>query len=138
MIPPSAPALIETLNLAVPMWIDRLQQLDGETRTNKALRWAADAADAVAFRGDALQFGGKKGEAADVFNHLARGLAALAHAPGGVLFQGRHWCVEHPAGVDCGFRPDLSCEASGFDVADAAPDPIRRRVETISVGGGLL
>lgn len=34
---------------------------------------------------------------ADTFNALARGLALLAHCPGGVSFAGPHWCTEsHP------------------------------------------
>lgn len=37
------------------------------------------------------------GGSADTFNHLARGLAALAYQPGGVTFAGRHWCTDHAA-----------------------------------------
>ena len=37
------------------------------------------------------------GGTADTFNHLARGLAALAYQPGGVDFAGRHWCADHRA-----------------------------------------
>jgi hypothetical protein len=35
-------------------------------------------------RGDVLMFGGKKGEAAELFNRLANALAVLAFAPGGI------------------------------------------------------
>ena len=37
------------------------------------------------------------GGTADTFNHLARGLAALAYQPGGVTAFGRHWCTDHRA-----------------------------------------
>lgn len=76
--------LVETLRLAVPLWMDELARLSPDHREHRLRRWARDAVDAVASRGDALQFGGKRGEAADVFNHMARGLAALAFCPGGV------------------------------------------------------
>lgn len=33
--------------------------------------------------------------AGEVFNYLARGLACLAHAPGGVTFAGLHFCTDH-------------------------------------------
>jgi hypothetical protein len=96
----SHPVLIETLRLAVPLWMDQLHHLHQSARDRKIRTWAADAADAVAHRGDTLQFGGKKGEAAQVFNHLARGLAAAAHQPGGITFAGEHWCTDHAACED--------------------------------------
>lgn len=71
-------------------------------------RWAAEAVEPIASRGDALQFGGKRGAAADVFNHLACGLAALAFSPGGVVFGGYHWCARvHQYGKRVASAPDL-------------------------------
>lgn len=96
----SHPVLIETLRLAVPMWIDQLRHLDESPRDRRIQAWARDAVDPIASRADALQFGGKKGEAAEVFNHLARGLAATAFQPGGVTFAGVHWCTDHAACED--------------------------------------
>lgn len=94
-IPPNHVVLLETLRVAVPLWMAGLAALPEPHRANQARSWAALAVDAVASRGDALQFGGKKGEAADVFNHLARGVAAAAYTPGGVTFAGIHWCADH-------------------------------------------
>jgi hypothetical protein len=54
-------------------------------------RLATDGADEIASHGDDLQFGGK--HCAPTFAALARGLAVLAHQPGGVSFAGLHWCV---------------------------------------------
>lgn len=89
-------ALTTTLQLAVPLLIDQLARLDERTRDQIRVRWAADAATEVGSKGDVLQFGGKPGRSAEVFNHLARGLAALAWQPGGVTFAGMHWCAERP------------------------------------------
>ncbi len=76
------------LSAAVPLWIAEF----------KHLPWSAveaiarESGQAVASTGDVIQFKGrKKGESAKAFNHLARGLAALAFAPGGVTFLGDHW-----------------------------------------------
>lgn len=96
----SHPTLVITLTAAVPLWIHQLAHLDEHTRDRQRMWWAAEAADAVAYGGDALQFGGKRGEAAKVFNHLARGLAAAAFNPGGITAFGEHWCVNHTACVD--------------------------------------
>ena len=95
-------ALTATLQLAVPLWIAQLQQLAGDTRHEQARAWAEAAIDPVCSRADILLYrGGKKGQAAEVFNHLARGLAALAHAPGGVTFAGLHWCTDPHPPVPC-------------------------------------
>lgn len=86
--------MVETLRVAVPMWIDHLRHLPGPGQLEAVrLAWAKNAADQVAHRGDVLQYGGKRGEAAEVFNHLAKGLAAAAFQPGGVTFAGEHWEV---------------------------------------------
>lgn len=67
-------------DLRYHMWPD-LQQL------------ATEASTTIASHGDDLQFGGKK--CASTFAALARGLAVLAYAPGGVTFLGVHWCAVH-------------------------------------------
>ena len=107
--------LVLTLRLAVPLRIAELQLLAGETRTRQVRWWAREAGDVVAHKGDVLQYGGKRGAAAMVFNHLARGLAALACMPGGVSFAGTHWCVEHPRGTVLPAHT-LYCNASGVEV----------------------
>jgi hypothetical protein len=78
----------------VPLDIAALRAMRADLREQLRLRWAAEAAEAIAHKGDVLQYGGKRGEAADVFNHLAKGLAAAAFQPGGVTFAGLHFeCV---------------------------------------------
>jgi hypothetical protein len=89
--------LVVTLSLAVPMRIHQL--LTSPDRDGLQRMWASRAATEVGSHGDDLMFGSKKkGTTADVFNRLAEGLAALALCPGGVLFAGQHWCVEHLGG----------------------------------------
>ena len=135
MIVATGPVMADLLSLclgaAVPLYIGELQQLHGETRARQIRRWAGVAGDAVAYRGDVLQYGGGRGEAADVFNQLARGLAVLAHAPGGVLFNGQHWCVEHRTGCPARSIADLSCRRDGFDTDD-------RPVTQITVKAAVL
>lgn len=74
------------LMVAVPMWIDRIKR-EAWTFERRAER-AAICGQHVAEKGDVLQFGGKKGEAAEAFNRLAEGLACAAFQPGGVRFAG--------------------------------------------------
>lgn len=84
--------LVETLALAVPLWMDEIRDLTDAQRVARAKRCGA----MVAERGDVLQFGSTRpGKAAEVFNALAEGLACAAYQPGGVTFAGRHWCTDH-------------------------------------------
>lgn len=90
----SAPSTVMTIALeaAVPLHIGDLARQPWQ-----AVEEIAHAsADIVASKGDVLQFGGRKGEAAGAFNGLARGLAALAFCPGGVRFAGLHFAAQHP------------------------------------------
>jgi hypothetical protein len=85
--------LLLTLQAAVPLRIQELQTLEADDRDAVLTRWAEDAVDAITSRGDALWGGRAPGAAADVCNHLARGLAALAYQPGGVRFADQRWEV---------------------------------------------
>ena len=76
-----------TLEVAVPLWIEDVRSWTTERRMNRA----AICGQHIAEKGDVLQFGGKKGEAAEAFNRLAEGLAILAYWPGGVTFSGVRW-----------------------------------------------
>jgi hypothetical protein len=130
--------LMSTLQLAVPMLINELMSMPEQSmRTDTAQHWAKVAVDEVASYGDALQFGGKRGEAARVFNATAKGMAALALNPGGVLFNGVHWCVEHPTGLRTESIAGLECTQSGYE--PVAPRPVRRPrpIVTATVGGAL-
>lgn len=84
-----------SLGAAVQLRIAELAALDPDDRDRVVRVWAVDAADLVSQNGDQLMFktpaGPNQPGTAAVFNALARGLAALAHQPGGVRFHGTHW-----------------------------------------------
>ena len=87
------PGLLMALEAAVPLEIHRVRDWSWEWRQ----RTAADVGEVIAYEGDTLMYGGKSGDAARVFNRLARGLACGACQPGGVTFAGLHWCAwSHP------------------------------------------
>ena len=86
-----------SLQAAVPLLLDELAHVPDRALTIRT--WAEQAADEVGSRGDILQWrSSKRGETASVFNHLARGMAALATAPGGVRFLGLIFCSRHSPG----------------------------------------
>lgn len=116
--------LVETLRLAVPLWMDQLHQLPEDSQAARIKAWARDAVDPIASRGDTLQFGGKRGEAANVFNHVARGLAALAFQPGGITFAGVHWCANHGQCEDA----DAWAAANPLPEAPEPNSPPSRRI----------
>lgn len=113
--------LVESLRVAVPLRIDELAQMDPDQRARVMDRWAAVGAELVAHHGDMLVFRTKAGKrhtsecrerqqgvqppqrcdclvgTAEVFNALAKGLAAGAFLPGGVEFAGCRWEVKAPA-----------------------------------------
>ncbi len=132
------PALLITLDLAVPMHMHEVRRWSAERMVAEARR----CADEVAARGDVLQFGGShEGEAATAFNALARGLAIAAYAPGGVDFAGRHWEAEQPMVADV--EPlELELEFSDLERPVARPRSsrgrVRRWVDTLPVRDGLL
>ena len=80
--------LIAYLTTAVPAWIEKVRKLPPAVRA----AMAKDVVPVIEAKGDVLMFGGgKKGEAAHLFNELARGLAVLSFVPGGVKFAGMKW-----------------------------------------------
>ena len=112
-----AEILAEVLGLAVPLRIEELRRMGDAQRARTLREWAAAAGSVLSSRGDQLLFhtpsrtrrdpgrvdaDGKASQGAaradgtaDAFNHLAKGIAALAHSPGGVTVFGRHWCTNH-------------------------------------------
>jgi hypothetical protein len=94
-------ALKLALQVAVPLRIAELSGMTPYQRSGALVVWREHGEDAVAYAGDYLQVrhSHARGETAKAFNRLACGLAALAHAPGGVSFADLHWCPVHPWGV---------------------------------------
>ena len=85
-----------SLCTVVPLAIDEVAAWTPDQR----LAYCHDHADVIASRSDVLMFGGKRGEAAEVFAVLARALACLAYQPGGVVFAGTRWEAT-PSGWSC-------------------------------------
>lgn len=82
-----------SLDVAVPVAQEEL----GRMSWAEVERVAAEAVDVVASKGDLILYRSTRpGETSAAFVALARGLAALSFAPGGVSFLGRHWDAEHP------------------------------------------
>jgi hypothetical protein len=81
------------LECAVPLWIAQLW--DGGGPQEADLAALKETARLLGEKGDVLMFGSpRKGEAADLFNRLAKGIAVLSFAPGGVKVFGTHWRAE--------------------------------------------
>lgn len=91
----SNPILMGMLELAVPMWIDRLRPLpwtEIERRRERCADVLAFASPGVDIAGLASRAtDGKKGGVAAAFNVMAEALAILSFCPGGVTFSGSHW-----------------------------------------------
>lgn len=113
--------LMETLRIAVPLHMAKLQRLPVE----HLLALAARDAETVGTHGDDLQYGGK--HCAPAFNALARGLAITAlTAWGGVTWQGLHWCRT----PGCGDPDDIDAHPQPYPDAVKPPAP-RRPVEDL-------
>lgn len=79
-----------SLGAAVPLWIERI--IDEGWTWPRVATEAQAAGQIVAEKGDVILYKSKKaGETAGAFNALAKGIACLAFAPGGVTVFGQHW-----------------------------------------------
>lgn len=82
--------MLNTLNFKELPW-KQLQQI------------ATDASQFIAEHGDNILFKGpKKGDTAKAFNELAKGVAVLSFAPGGVNILGMHFETIHPESIEAG------------------------------------
>jgi len=91
--------ILLSLEVAVPMWIDRLKQKPWsviEVRAKDAGRMIAEHGDNILYKSL------KRGETAMAFNGLAEGVAILAFMPGGVKIFGGAWRASHPEGIQQG------------------------------------
>ena len=92
------PPALGLLEVAVPLWIERVRNLSWEDRMKRrdhclvGLGIATDAGDALAGVAClATSSAGKPGQVAAAFNALAEALALGALQPGGVTFAGMHF-----------------------------------------------
>lgn len=79
-----------SLSAAVPLWIESFVQA-GYSFAD-VTKIASEASQIIAEKGDLILFKSKKkGETANAFNALAKGIAALAFVPGGCTTFGQHF-----------------------------------------------
>ncbi len=76
------------LDAAVPLWV--LKMREDSALLKKTLAESGEFSQDLAEHGDALLYR-IPGKTADMFNKLARSIAALSFRPGGVKVFGRHW-----------------------------------------------
>ena len=82
--------LKSSLETAVPLWIEKLKEKGGPT--SEDFSGLSSISDILGSRGDILLFGnGKKGEAAEQFNMVAKSIAILSFVPGGITLFETHW-----------------------------------------------
>jgi len=97
--------LTAALLLVVPLEILELKNRGGPD--DRDLARAGEIGQTIAAKGDVLLFGGgRNGEARDLLNQLAKGIAILSFAPGGVRIFGQHWC---------GRAASISAACPGYD-----------------------
>ncbi len=132
-----------TLQAAVPLLLADLNAMRAERRGPTRRKWAAEGVAHLAHRGDVLMFGGKPGEASEVFTALARGIAALAAQPGGVVVFGALFCARHhPGGLHpYGEGVCRTCLTEDYDTPPEQPpydDEYVTRTETLTPRGEFL
>lgn len=80
------PLTTTLLDVAVPLYIERLKAMEPAERAATRCDWINNAEDSGVFTEVLPAGGGKPGQATVAFNGLAKALAALAFVPGGVPF----------------------------------------------------
>ena len=89
-IPAPGTNLFSMMQLAVPLWIERMKAKGGPDDEDR--KKAQETSGILGERGDILLCGGgKKGEVADQFNRVSHAVAVLAFCPGGVSLFGSHF-----------------------------------------------
>ncbi len=78
------------MSAAIPLRIMQLKARGGPSKED--IQKAQKTSEMLGERGDVLIFGGgKKGEAAELFNRTAQAIAVLSFVPGGVTIFGQHF-----------------------------------------------
>jgi hypothetical protein len=84
--------LVSSLEVAVPVWIERLRTESWESIDRRR----PSIVNMIVAHGDDILYKSKKpGETAAAFNALAEGIAMLAFLPGGIRAFGLHFEAHH-------------------------------------------
>lgn len=117
--------LLACLQVAVPLRIAELAAMTPYERGITINVWTADAVDplgshAAAILAKTRDYPDEPGTAR-MFGHIARAIAALACAPGGISAYGVLWCARHHRhGIAAEHCPD--CQARpGDEIPDVTP-----------------
>ena len=119
-VSPARPAIVSTLEAAVPLWIWERRNWRPEHRIARAKHCGETVAhygDQILYRSKARPPKWEQGQkihdgspgTARAFNDLAEGIACAAYQPGGITVFGLHWC----AGPDRGGCCRWSCDRWG-------------------------
>jgi hypothetical protein len=127
------------LSVQVPLLVAAAKTAASESGSPGTLtavieRWRAEAVDPITSRGDLLQFrGGRPGQAGQVMDALAKGVAAASFSPGGIRTFGLLFCAwHHPGGVDAPTAGYLcpQCLAEDAELADTLASERQARTVT--------
>ena len=89
-------SLTTTMQAAVPIWIAKLKKQPLDEIQKRIAEKSKDLPGLLGGKGEIMLFGGgKKGEAAEMFNQTAEAVALLSFLPGGISVFG-HWETIHP------------------------------------------
>ncbi len=86
---PEGHPIVDMLDIAVPLRIMLLEDKGGATQED--FDRLKGFAERLGSKGDVLLYGGKPGEAAELFNEVSQAIAVLSYCPGGIKLFGRHW-----------------------------------------------
>lgn len=110
------------LQIGVPVCIETALSLEPKARARLLAIWGEHAGQAITSHGDAILYR-DPGTAAN-FAHLARGLAVLSFAPGGVHAFDRLWCATHYVWSTTGMRV---CDVCAPPSKPSTTDYVRTR-----------
>ena len=88
---PEGRSLPDALSAAVPLWMLRFQGYSAEERQEEIDRLNSEGVDFCMRMEYVLHKGPKPGDSAKAFNDLAKTIALLSFAPGGVSAFGSYW-----------------------------------------------
>ena len=120
-----------TLATAVPLHIERFRRSATGWPSDDDFREMESFGEVLGEKGDVLLFGGKKGEAADLFNRLARAIAIMSFCPGGVRVFNQHYDATFAFGWPKPRRVRINMDK--LKEAFSAPKPERVRLITRAV-----
>jgi len=89
-------SLTTSMEAAIPIWIEKFKKQPLDEIHKRMTEQSKTLPGLLGGKGEIMLFGGgKKGEAANMFNQTAEAIALMSFLPGGVSVFG-HWETIHP------------------------------------------